>query len=667
MGDKILLIADNIEGKIFDQHREKNLKECEWEILTLGFTSTLYINKNKDKIGKNISTHSFIDLTDYYLDAQELTRKYCLHLKFEFPRKKIWKEKTLFDLLSFKEFNLWWFTTFSEMGAFRIKFIDQIYFISLIQLVVSRREKYDRIYLDIKDYALNSILNDYFRKENMNVFTTRHYSNIRDTLTRRFPLLWWIISVTSFLSLQLVKSAILKLFSIGFKPANKSFYLFFSFYPLLWKKLNVNNVKSTLYDNLMEKLSKDKPSYHSVFMASVRETWKQRKSISTLFQNHRIMVIEKFIMLKGYRQLLNIKLLKMIFIYSFLASKNIKEFYNGFNISKLVRGALNSSLGDHELFRDILIYVAFSNIVEKYKIKGIIHSSEFQCYEKAIWYAVRGKSKAFALQHSAIGKNWLNYYFCPDEIPSYLENKRPLWGMPLPDLYLTAGGYPYEIMLQNNIPESILKICGAIRYDNLATYIVSQPSKIVLRGKYNISLNTKVILVFSGVNKEESIDMINTISIILQETNHSMLVLFKSHPLQILDEKFKNIMQANNTAVLFDTIPVNANYFEYITLADVTCFCNSTIGIESIALGTHAISFDNIHSIVSFDMIEVGNAVFHVKNPSEFNRALNKIINNNEELEKIKNLWPDAIYKTFYHLDGKSHERFVDCLRNMHM
>jgi surface carbohydrate biosynthesis protein (TIGR04326 family) len=661
---KNLLIVDNCEGKVFDQYVGDNLNESEWEILTLGATETLYFGRNKAKLQQQLANYSFIDLTEYYLKAQELTKEYCLRLKFEFPKKKIWKGKTLFDLLSFKEFNLWWFTTFSEMGTFRIKFIDQIYFLSLIQLVISSREKYDNICLDIKDCPLNSILTDYFRKENMNVFTTRHYSNIRNTLTRRFPLLWWIISVTSFLSLQLVKTAILKLFNIGFNPDSKNFYLFFSFYPLLWKNKEEKNIRNAIYNDLPEQLSEVAPSYHAVFITNIGELWKQRKSIHDVFQNGKIIPVERFITLKNYWFLLSIKLVKLIFNYSFFVSKKIKEFYNGYDITKLVVGTFNSSLGDHELFRDVLIYFALTNIFRKYDVRGIIHASEFQCYEKAIWYAAKNKCKVFALQHSAIGKNWLNYYFCPDEIPLYLGDKRPSWNMPLPDLYLTSGVYPYEVIVQNKIPENMLRLCGAVRYDKLASYIQHKPSKIELRKKYNIQNKMKVLLVFSGVNREESINMISNISFALQEIDAGILVLFKSHPLRIIDEEFKKIMRTNNVRVPFDTIPVNANYFEYITLADVTCFCNSTIGIESIALGTHAVSFDNIHSMVSFDMIEVGDAVFHVKNPCELRQALDKILRGDEILKMVENLWSDAIYKTFYSLDGKSHKRFIECLKN---
>ena len=74
-------------------------------------------------------------------------------------------------------------------------------------------------------------------------------------------------------------------------------------------------------------------------------------------------------------------------------------------------------------------------------------------------------------------------------------------------------------------------------------------------------------------------------------------IFYKAHPLQILDDKIKNLYERAGINHEFHILPVQENYFEYITLADVTCFCNSTIGIESIALGTPSISFDNYHSI----------------------------------------------------------------------
>lgn len=118
-------------------------------------------------------------------------------------------------------------------------------------------------------------------------------------------------------------------------------------------------------------------------------------------------------------------------------------------------------------------------------------------------------------------------------------------------------------------------------------------------------------------------------------------------------------MQVNNAKIQFNAIPVDTNYFEFISLADVTCFCNSTIGIESIALGTPSISFDNYHSITSYDIIEVGDAVFHVNSAAGIGEALKSIFAEDSKLKKIKRLWPQAIEDTFYKLDGKSNARFI--------
>lgn len=670
MSDKSLLITDNLEGKFFVQYQEKSLKEIDCEILTLGISDTLYADKVKSRLNNFLNCYSFINLTEFYQRAQNHTREYCLRLKFDLPRRKISNGKSLFDLLSLKEFNLWWFTTLSEMGSFRIKLIDQIYFLSLIQIIISDKKKYRNIYLDLKDYALASVLADYFQKEEIKFFVTRHHVNanindIKNKIAEKYPLLWWIISGAKLLSYSLVKAIYLKLTNIGFKPGNsKSFFLFFSFYPPLWINTSNKSIKNLIYDNLPHQLSQEIASaYHIVFFAGIKNILKKRASVRDAFLIEKIICAERFISLKNYAYFLSFKLIRMMFNYSLFDSKKINVSYNGYDISRLIAVELNSSLGSRQLFNDILLYFAFKNILEQYKVKGVIHASEFQCYEKAIWYAARNKTKVFALQHSAIGKNWLNYYFCKDEIPSHLENKMPLEDMPLPDLYFTSGWYPHEVMLGNKIPENMLRLCGAIRYDKLASYILHKPSRIELRKKYNIPNDTKVLVVFSGVNRKESLNMISNISFALKEIDHDILVLFKSHPLRIIDEEFKKIMTINKVRVSFETIPVNANYFEYISLSDVTCFCNSTIGIESIALGTHAISFDNIHSIVSFDMIEVGNAVFHVKNPFEFKQALVKIINHHEQLMDVETFWPDAIYRTFYLLDGKSNQRFIDYLK----
>jgi predicted glycosyltransferase len=212
------------------------------------------------------------------------------------------------------------------------------------------------------------------------------------------------------------------------------------------------------------------------------------------------------------------------------------------------------------------------------------------------------------------------------------------------------------------MPEEMLKICGAFRYDNIAGYIQAKPFKEALRRKYGLPQEAQIIMVFSGVNVSESVDMLQNITLALQESHKSIRILFKSHPLKIIDHEAQKIIE--KAGIHGSIVSVDANYLDYIALSDVTCFCNSTIGLESIALGTHAISFDNIHSMCSFDMIEAKGAVLHVRSLSDLKEAFNKVFDGDRHLKEIEGLWTPVIYETFYLLDGNAHARVCKFLEN---
>jgi len=658
MKNEILIIVDNNDGGVLQKYGKEKFNKHACEILTLGFTKVVFCQKNEDLIKQYLDRYSFIDLSKYYRTAQKMTREYCLRLKYTLPRKKIYMNKCLLDLMCFKDFNAWWFTTFSEMGSFRIKLIDQIYYLSLIQLVLKNEYRY--IYIDIKDFELKSVLEKYLKRENIcySVFIHRRYAI--KTMFKESFLVWWFISLSHFIFFQLLKTGILKFLNIGFAPQRYSRYLLlFSFFPSHWSINNGKKCSNKIFDAIDQQIHKNLFVQNIVYSGNIQSLIHNIRINRNNIEKKKIIFLERYLSFKDLLFFLSFQYVSMILKYRFLFSLNIKERYNKYDISSLVKKTLNASLFDNEFFRDVLIYYAFRNLLIKYNVKGIAHPSEFQCFEKAIWYTAKNVCPTFAFQHSANGKNWLNYYFDPDDIPSQLRGKQPLWDMPLPDMYLTSGDYPYRVMLKNNIPKQILKICGAIRYNMLSEPISNQNVKKI-RKKYNISLDIKVMLIFSGVNENESLDMINNIIEYMEDCHKEVLILFKSHPLKILDEKVENILKKEILKQRLEVLPVNVDYFEFISLADVTCFCNSTIGIESIALGTHAISFDNIHSMVSYDIIEVGNAVFHVKNSDDFKYAINLILCKDDKLKEIEKLWPQAIKDTFYKLDGKSHERFFD-------
>jgi len=656
VNNKILIIVDNPEGKQIDAISKQH-QDDQCEILTLGFTKQVFLNNNRDELNQSFTNYSFVDISDYYREAQRLTRDYCLKIKKDFPSKKIHNQKSLLDLFNFKNFNIWWFTGFSEMGSFRIKFIDQIYFLSLIRLVL--KEGYSKVVLDLNDYDLNQSIKESLKDQQFVSDKSKQYS-IFNHYKNSF-LTKWFLSQFGFVIVQFAKTATLKLFGIGFRPDKKEgFISFFSFFPALWSNKTNNTFKNSIYNTLLDDTKSVHPSYHLVYTTSLKATINIIIKNIKRFKEQKIIFLEKHIPLRAFIFFIKPDYYLSLFKYHYVYKKNIHEDYIGFNVSGLIIESINKSLYDKELYRDIFIYYSFKNFSTKYNVKGLVNPSEIQCFEKALWASASKNCPSIAFQHTAIGKNWLNFYFNSADISKQQENKGT--SMPLPSAYLCSGAYPFEVMKQNNFLKTKIELIGATRYNHLGDIISTQKTQKEIREQFSLPEDKIILLVLSGVNKSESIDMVYNIEDYLNHVDRKVQILFKSHPIRNIDEDVMKIFANNKNSDSLKIIPVLSNYLDYITAADITCFCNTTIGIESVALGTPAILFDNIHSMVSYDIIEVGDAVFRVKNKSDFINAIDHIINRDYLTENYNISCEKAIYQTFYKLDGKSNDRFIDSI-----
>jgi len=96
----------------------------------------------------------------------------------------------------------------------------------------------------------------------------------------------------------------------------------------------------------------------------------------------------------------------------------------------------------------------------------------------------------------------------------------------------------------------------------------------------------------------------------------------------------------------------------------VVIFCNSTIGIESIALGVPSISFESYNSIKSYDIIEVDNSLYRATNSIEIQSAIQSIRTEDVVLKKMKKKWKKTLSDTFYKLDGLSSNRLIDIINS---
>jgi|OM-RGC.v1.013823506 Protein of unknown function (DUF354). len=216
-------------------------------------------------------------------------------------------------------------------------------------------------------------------------------------------------------------------------------------------------------------------------------------------------------------------------------------------------------------------------------------------------------------------------------------------------------------MLKNGFEKNILKLLGALRYDSLCHYIKQRNlngSKVDLTKKSFKKFN---VLLLSSVNRKESMNMILSV---ISAIDNNCILYFKSHPLNIIDIEVKALVKKLKRHQELNIIPNQENYFDHIVNSDVVIFCNSTIGIESIALGTPSISFENYNSIISYDIIEVGNSLYRATNSFEIQSAIHSIRNNDDIFLKKKQVWEETLSNTFYKLDGLASNRLIDIIND---
>ncbi|MBL7086540.1 MAG: hypothetical protein ISS28_05525 [Candidatus Cloacimonetes bacterium] len=651
MKNSILIITDNTSCKFARRYsNKKNL-----QILTLGFPGIQLLNTSLYRSKDFVFNYEFFDVKQIKDKAQEIAIQYCLDAKRKYS---IFMNGNR-NLFSYDGISSWWFTEFSEMGSFRTDFVEKIYFLSLIKLV--NTDKYDKIHLDIEDSDILKAIREYLIKHNLDFIFEKHKKSIYQNVKNELILFFWLLFRLKFITRQVIKLLIIKIFDIGFIPQpNKERVLFFSFYPSLWKKNEFGNYVFRIFNDIMNRSNSVIKANYLIYTLGIRSFLKTVLPDRTVFVNQRIIFLEKYLNVHDVLSLLSLKNLKNVINYLLVTKKRVKDNYYEFDITNIIINSINQSLIMDEFHQDLLLYKSIKELLNQVKIHGIVHASEFQCHEKAIWYASQGKCKSYAVQHSAIGKNWTNYYFNEGEIKRYSQTDGEI-RMPMPDFYLTAGVYPYRVMLKNGIDEKMLKLVGAIRYDSLSTHIIMTKGN---ESHKNISMKDNddfKILLLTNVDRPESLNMIsNVLSILKRDYSFS----FKSHPLNILDLEVAQLFQEHDYIDQLKIIPAEENYFDHIVNSNVVLFCNSTIGIESIALGVPSISFETYNSIKSYDIIEVGESLYRATNSHEIENAIESIRKNDDVLRKKMKTWKDTIFDTFYKLDGNSGNRLIDIIKS---
>ena len=637
-----------------------------WHILPLGMTVARYISSSADQT-RNLADVSVVDVSPYAEEAQQKVKTFYLPLMFKLPRTPLRDGRTLLSELATRLGNLWWFLEISEKSPLRGNVFNSLYFVTLTQAVL-KSESFQSVWVSVADRTLSKtlstlqtgcqVLNPCFPPK------TSWHQAIGAFLRRRFRL-WLLISTVRYVWRALKLYAAVRWTGIDRCVSGGRDLMVFTRYPALWRRPFSVDAEDTMYADLQGELNKYASVCYGAWLhLSPGEVFRHRSVIFQLFSTRNIVILNSLCHLRDLLSLLSPRRLFCLFRVERNLIPYIRVTFEGADVAHLIQEEIRRSLWSTELLNDELLVRAISRVVERFGIKGIVHSSEFQPIEKAIWYGARGKTRVVAFQHSTIGKNKLQYHFAPGEIETALRLRNPAEDMPLPDFFLASGRYPFEVMRENGFPEDRMAICGAVRYQKLWAWTQKMPDPQALRKLHGISTNDRIFFVTLSLESAEvSIDLVQCILQSLPENAQNILVLVKSHPLLSLDTQVSEMARSIGPAVRFQVLAPDISLLDMMIMADAIFLTSSSTALEAAVLGRTVVIYENTALFPLAPVADVSRIGLIVRDGEEMRRAVTLVLRNDPSLDSLREAARQEVKNIFSHLDGTADEHFARFLK----
>lgn len=663
---RCLVITDGCSDEWIDQARHFSSQQLSWCILPLGMPAELYLRLHERRLAI-LPRASVLDPAPHAEHAQQSVKDFYLPLMFELPRKSLWRGRSFLTELATSQTNLWWFLEISEKSPLRGPIFNQLYFVALVQAVLAERN-FAGVWLSLADRTLSRVL----KRSPLpcpiaDVYCAPRFPwrwRFRASLKRCFAFRMMLIHVRYVLQ-TIVSQTALWLAGVGHRPAVPLPLMLFTRYPTLWKRPFDMAAEDSMYAGLQEELRKRTSACYGAWLElSPQEIFRHRRVMKPLFAARDMLVLNCLCRIGDILGLLSPSYLWRLWQVERRLVRRVQVEFADSDVSSLIRQELRRSLSSTELLNDQLLVRAISRAIEHHKIRGVIHSAEFQPIEKAIWYGARGKARTVAFQHSTIGKNKLQYYFVPGEIAAALDQRNPSMDMPLPDFFLTTGRYPFEVMKANGFPEERIAVCGALRYEKLASWIRKMPESRVLRQAHSISLRDKVLFITLSLESiDDAANLVRSMIQALPEDRQNIMLLIKCHPLASMESKMVDIVKSCGRSVTLKVLPPEASLLDFMAIADAVFLTTSSTAIEAAALGKTTVIYDNASKFTVSPVADVYRIGLSVRSDEEMKWAVERILSGDESLKALQTAAQKEVDCIFSYLDGTAAGRFAHFLQ----
>lgn len=472
----ILYLFDDsahIRGKAFLSLKRSNAKKLFIAPLTIREEHRNSIIQNI----RNIVPGAEVGVLDFSDDFNEraLSEK-DTYVKFisDFADSKIFQTQNVKEYFAFpfKKFSIWWLSLIAEKNTSKS---DSYHRLVKFLTILNIRERYncERIWLDISDDAIVTLVKRYFRNSTVRISNLRCYClKAKDLFLP--PLVF--TKGLCFLGRLILKAAYIKIIMRSIKgrkdAIKKSEFLFITYFPLFDKEAFENNKFIDKYfESLQIALEENQKRFSWLaFIGDYREySFKEIINIGKLINNNRCLFFcEEWFSLRD--------LFTVFFVYIYTAIKYIfgksrlsHNFrYPGIDIElwPLFRcDWLNSFVGSY-LISGLAHYTIFRNISKMLESNStILYPAEMHSWEKALNAAFRQveELRTVGVQHSIVPLLLLNYFNNKSDLMAGDNIQK----MPRPTYLGCVGKIPLRLFKDMGWPEEEIFLLGPLRFQSL--------------------------------------------------------------------------------------------------------------------------------------------------------------------------------------------------------
>ncbi|MCM8789796.1 MAG: hypothetical protein NC916_02080, partial [Candidatus Omnitrophica bacterium] len=530
----------------------------------------------------NFIKKKFMDCSANISDkAEDEARNFYLELMKDIARQ-------LSSLLLHKKRNLWWFLNISEKNIWTDQTVHRLYALARLGPTGLKRSSNKSILLFVFSYyiqALKEVL-----KLGVKLLCLRTMG-----LNRKREIPEW-------------KAA------------------FFGLYPAWWRNPISKNTTDIFFQEIPLIMGKKVTTGHLVWLEPWRQILKKRKRLLSFLNRKDVVVLEQELRLSDILSVFDPVIIGKL-VKALKLSASVLVSFKGVNISPFVQEEIFNS-GTSPLFFQALLLDPAMRRTQLQHLGSLFFRLEFQPLERALLYNTFGKTKSIGFQHSVLSKNFFNYRFMVGELGEYWNRRKDPMIMPLPDFILLSGELGYRFMKEAGYPEENLYICGGIRFTPLFKYLEHRPSLQVLREKYSLPADKKVILIATSPLPRETSRMLEDLFDAIGSDDQFRIII-KVHPNAVAIpgflKKVRKIIESKRWAGGAEIITSRGVLYDYISLSNAILLTGGTVALEAMLLGVVPIIYKCSSQFSHNPMLGYPESVFLVSDSQSLKKALKEI------------------------------------------